>query len=107
MGNKTPYWLHPNDPRYWEHQEKQTREMRAHFEETKKPLLVTLKISAEDKFWVEQAIRLANQFYGTQDPTKAMFHICMDFLKHGPHERHLDAMAKNETGKAQEDGPGK
>ena len=99
MADKTPYWLHPDDPRYWDHQQKRILEMRSRHAEAKAPKEVSFKFSANDKFFFEEAIRLATEFHGTEGPTKAIINICRDYLEHGPHQRHLDAMAEHKAGK--------
>ena len=57
MSDKTLYWLHRKDPRFWEHQEKCAREMHARFAEENKPKEVTLKFSGDNKFYFEVGTR--------------------------------------------------
>lgn len=91
MQDKTPYWLHPNDSRYWEHQQELISEMKARFEEANQPIEVTFKFTADQKIYFQQALQAANQFYGTESPTHAIIDICREFLEHGPHQRHMGA----------------
>ena len=52
---------------------------------------------------VEEAINRANTYCGTNDTSRALLHICQDYLAHGPHARCLNSMA--EKHKAQTDMP--
>ena len=97
---RDPYWLHPADPRYWEHQRQRVLEMHARLEEKSKPKSITFELAWEDHVIVEEAINRANTYCGTNDAARALLHICQDYLSHGPHVRCLDSMAekkKNES----------
>ena len=96
-----PYWLNPNDPRYWEYQQQRLREMCARLEEKSKPKSITFELTWEDNIAVEEAIIRANTYCGTNDTSRALLHICQDYLSHGPHVRCLDSMAEKK--KAQTD----
>ena len=88
-----PYWLHPNDPRYWEHQQQRLQEMHARLEEQSKPKSITFELTWDDSLIVEEALRRANTYCGTNDITRALLHICQEYLIHGPHVRHMNSMA--------------
>ena len=89
-----PYWLNPNDPRYWEYQQQRLQEMCARLEEKSKPKNITFELAWEDNMIVEEAINRANIFCGTNDTSRALAHICQNYLIHGPHVRCLSSMAK-------------
>lgn len=92
--NKTPYWLHPKDPRYWAHHRKIIAKEYALLAEAEAPKEVTFTFRGCEKLAFEEAIRKANEFYGTQSHSRAISLICEDFANHGPHKRHSDAMEK-------------
>ena len=89
-----PYWLHPNDPRFWEHQQQRVSEMHARLEEESKPKSIKIKLAWEHHMVVVEALRRANTYCGTNDTSRALFHICQDYLSHGPHVRYLNGMAE-------------
>ena len=93
-----PYWLNPKDPRYWHHQQQRLREMCARLEEKSKPKNITFELTWEDNIAVEEAVNRANAFCGTNDTSRALLHICEDYLAHGPHARCLNSMAEKKTG---------
>jgi ubiquitin-protein ligase len=98
-----PYWLNPNDPRYWAHHQQRVREMHARLEEQSKPKSIQIELAWEDNMVVQEAIKRANTYCGTNDTSRALFHICQDYPSHGPHVRCLDNMA--EKMKTQTDQP--
>jgi hypothetical protein len=68
--------------------------MRARLEEQSKPKSIQIELAWEDHMVVEEALRRANTYCGTNDTSRALFHICQDYLSHGPHVRCLDSMAE-------------
>ena len=98
-----PYWLNQKDPRYWEYQQQLLQEMCARLEEKSKPKSITFELTWEDNIAVEEAINRANTYCGTNDTSRALLHICEDYLIHGPHVRCLSSMAEKK--KTQTDEP--
>ena len=88
-----PYWLHPNDPRFWEHHRNRALEMHARLEQQSKPKSINIELAWEHHIVLEEALRRANTYCGTNDTSRALFHICKDYLNHGPHVRCLNSMA--------------
>jgi len=98
-----PYWLNPNDPRYWDYHQQRVREMHARLEEQSKPKSIQIELAWEDHMVVEEALRRANTYCGTNNTSRALTHVCEDYLSHGPHVRHMNSMAKKKM--AQKDEP--
>ena len=89
-----PYWLHPGDPRYWEYHRQRALEMHARLNEQSKPKSIKFELGWEDRVVVEEAINRANTYCGTNDTSRALTHVCEEYLSHGPHVRHMNSMAK-------------
>ena len=92
-----PYWLHSKDSRYWEHQQQRLREMCARLEEKSKPTSITFELMWDDNVIVEEALQRANTYCGTNDASRALLHICEEYLIHGPHVRHMNSMAEKKS----------
>ncbi len=79
--------------------------MHARLKEKSKPKRITFELTWEDNIAVEEAISRANTYCGTNDTSRALAHICQDYLNHGPHVRQMNSMAdkhkaKNDTAPA-------
>ena len=92
-----PYWLNQNDPRYWEHQRQRVLEMHARLDEQSKPKSIQIELAWEDNIVMQEAISRANTYCGTNDTSRALAHICQDYLSHGPHVRHMNSMAAKQN----------
>ncbi len=90
---RDPIWLHPEKPGYWDYLREETRKMTAEMAEAEKPRDLAFTLADVELGVVEEAIRRAKEFTGTANRSQALFHICENYLGHGPHARAYNSMA--------------
>ncbi len=82
------------DPEYWEGVRQQAREEVERLREEESPKKVTFNLSWEDRFVVDGALHEAREHTGTNRNARALAHVCMDYMKHGPKIRAMESAAE-------------
>ena len=88
-----PAGLSPKVPAYWDAIAERARGMLARFEEEEKPQKLTYALGWGARTVVVEALDQAKQHLGTNRNAKALAHLCMDYLQHGPKVRAMESVA--------------